>query len=85
LPAVGYEIGTPRCAENRPAALHDSTDISDPEWDKVVGEQASVAVPHAQNFAATRDPDPDYGSDCGVHPGGVAAAGQDRDPFGLHK
>ena len=55
--------------------------ISRPERHEILPDQPGEAVPDTENLGTVEKGAPCDGADRGVHAGGIAAAGQERESF----
>src|SRR5579863_4050307 len=80
----GLELRISSTPQNRAAPFNDPTDIPLPQWDKIACDQPPIAAPNAEDLHPCGNGRSRHGPDRGVHPGGIAPAGQDADsPHGL--
>ena len=72
---IGFEFRISLAAQDRPAALDDSSDVSKTQRKKVIAGQSGVAVANAEGFPALINCRPYNRPDSGVDSGSVSAAG----------
>jgi hypothetical protein len=79
LCVIGFEFGIPLAAQDRPAMLDNSADISKTQRKKVVAGQACVAMADAESLPIPINCSSYGSSDCSVDPRSVSTAGHNGD------